>query len=272
MGNETDQQVTASAARQRGGANAPSPKPPLAMSKTDHTVFVDLLLQQAAESAKRAVAQTEPKSLVEHAQHALADIGEALAAYSMPDTKTSPRQMFRSVDGAFMGLYDLFYALRDARDPVALAYAPRVQELMTRVNDRFAPLGWKLPKSTADGHARAKKAGDAGVTNLSAIERGRLGRMHVRAARQYLLGDWDNIVGGQLQHAVASAADNLRDAMALLIDPHLSGEVQAASEEVAVTGQVLERVYMVLQQRDASKVGELRELATAFDSLLGLVG
>lgn len=246
-------------------------KAPIAMSSADHNAFVDLLFQEAAQSAKSAVTITDPKAMLALAGQSVARARAALTSYTMPDIAPSPAQLFRTVDGAFMGLYDLFYVVRDQKDESVSTYAPEIQAVMADINDRFAPLGWKVPKTDVEGQARAKASHAAGLATLTTGEKGRLGRMHIRAARQYIVGGWQEISSGNLG-AASIAAHNLADAMTVLIDPKLANEMDAMADEVGTTEQVFSRLVMAIEQNDASKLGGLRELAQRLDALLRLVG
>jgi hypothetical protein len=262
----TDEKQTSAAKKTPGKTNAP-----ISMSAGDHTAFVDLLFQQTAQSARTAAALSDPKELMHASGQTVARAVAALGAYTIPDAGTTPTQLFRSVDGAFMGIYDLFYVLQDQKDPAASSFAPVLKGVMVDINDRFAPVGWKVPKSDAEGHVRAKVADKAGATSLTSSEKGRLGRMHIRAARQYLVGAWEDISDGKLG-AAAIAAHNLRDGMSILIDPHLAGEIDATADELAATEQVFDRLIISVEQTNAGKLGDLRELAQQLDALLRLVG
>lgn len=258
-------------ARQEKASKGAGAGAPMSLTTGDHTTLVDLLLQEAAQAAKSATAQKDGKELLHGATLTVARVRVALDAYAIPESGLSPKQIFRTVDGAFMGLYDLFYALRDQQDAGIAAYADEVQGAMIALNERFAPVGWKAPKSEVEGSARAKSAKRAGLTSLSISERGKLGRMHIRAARQYLLGAWSDFTQGNFGGA-ATAAENLHEAAAILIDPHFAQQVDAIASDLETTEQIFRRFVMSLEQSDAAKLAKLTEVARQLDGLRRVVG
>jgi hypothetical protein len=243
----------------------------MSMSSSDHTSFVDLLLQQAAQSTIAAMGIVDPKAQFNATAQAVARIDAALAGYTVPETGTNPRQLFRSVDGAFMALYDLFYDVQASEDIWLRASAVNVKRVMNALNDRFSPAGWKVPRSAAEGDFRAKAADKAGATVLSTSEKGQLGRLHLQAARQYVVGSWEQIVAGNLG-SVAIANHHLADAMGLLVDPHFSSEMAAITSEVTATEDVISHLVMAIEEHDSSKLATLRDIAKQLDVLLKLVG
>jgi hypothetical protein len=255
---------------EKSGAGG-SQKASMSMSTSDHTNFVDLLLQQAAQSAIAAMGVVDPKAQFDATARAIARADAALSGYTVPETGTNPRQLFRSVDSVFMALYDLFHDVQASEDIWLKASALNVKRVMTSLNDRFAPAGWKVPRSVEEVEVRAKAADKAGATVLSTSEKGQLGRLHLQAARQYVLGTWEQIVGGNLA-SVAVANHHLTDAMGLLVDPHFSGEMTAITGEVTATEDVISHLVMAIEEHDSSRLAGLRDIAKQLDVLLKLVG
>lgn len=263
-----DQGLQARHGKASKGANDAAP---MTLSSGDHTSLVDLLLQEASQAAGNAVTQADATKMIIAASQAVARTKVALDAYTIPDSSVAPKQLLRTVDGAFMGLYDLYNALHDKRDAGAIAYAEQVQAIMVAMSDRFSPFGWKVPRSDVEGHARAKGAARVGLTSISTSEKGQLGRLHIRAARQYLLGAWDAVMQGNFGGA-ATAAQNLHEAAAILIDPHFAQEIDVIANELDSTENVFGRFVMSVEQNDTSRLSQLSEVARQLDALRRVVG
>jgi hypothetical protein len=264
-------QASANKLTSDGRGNAPAPKAPMSMSAADHTQFVDLLLQEVAEIARTSASTAEPKDLLRIAAQAVVRTRKAIAAYTTRDTAPAPKQLFRTVDGAFMSLYELVLVLRDHKDAAVAQQATTVQAVLGELGERFEPAGWKAPKTDVEGHAREAAADKAGSRDLTTGEKGTLGRLHSRAARQHILGAWKQIVDGIVVPYAAVAAMELTEGMGLLIDPHLAGEANAVAAELEATEEVIARLFMVLEANNPIAVGGLQELAKITDSLRGLV-
>jgi hypothetical protein len=264
MGTYTDEKQAGGAMKKAG----PAAMPP-GMSTADHTTFVDLMLQEVAQSAKDATGAASPAELLRAASQTFVRARAAVASYSVPDTGTSSKQLMRSVDGAFMGLFDLFTALQGNTEPSVAAYANYIQAAMIEMNHRFEPIGWKPPRSATEGQVRAKQAAQVGVMQLTTAERGQLGRLHLRAAQQYILGNWEQISAGDFA-ATRIAHQSLSDAMTILVDPRLASE-GTLTADIAATEQVIARLVMAIEQNAPQRLGELRELGTKMDALLGVV-
>ncbi|HLL25985.1 MAG TPA: hypothetical protein VK427_27795 [Kofleriaceae bacterium] len=250
---------------------ADGPKRPPGMANDEHTTFVDLMLQQAAHSAKAAMVANSPSSLLQAASETFSRSHAAVTSSSLGDAGKLTKQLPRSLDAAFMALFDLFELLKEHAEPSVTAYSHYIQAAMIEFNQRFEPLGWRPPRSIAEGQVRAKQAVRAGAMHLSTTERGQLGRMHLRAAQQYILASWKQLTSGDLA-AVSLARDSLDEALATLIDPHFANDAALIASDVATTEQVFGRLALAVEQSSPSRVGELRALGMTVDSLLRLVG
>src|SRR5688500_3343774 len=83
---------------------------PTGMSETDHTRFVDLLLQQTAQVAGRASLQSG-ESLLHDAALAVGAGNKVLLAAGIPDGSILAKQLFVSLDGAYAQLGRLIFTL-----------------------------------------------------------------------------------------------------------------------------------------------------------------
>jgi len=256
----------------KAASSGPAAKPKDAtMSNAEHSTFVDLLLQQAAAAARDARLQVEPKALAQGVGRAVSHTRQALDEYSMPGTGTTPTRMFASLDAVFMGLFDLHAVVLNAEGD-ASPHADDLREVMRQLKQRFEPLGWKTPASAAAGHAREKKAVSAGAAEITTGEKGKLGLLHIRAARQHIVGGWQNVIENNVSGVADPAAENLQDAMSLLVDPSVAGEMKSAATELEMTNAVLNRLFFYVSSNNAAALPSLRYLAKSADALLELIG
>ncbi|MBA3459684.1 MAG: hypothetical protein H0T46_06970 [Deltaproteobacteria bacterium] len=245
----------------------------MGLSGSDHTQLVDLLLQATAELARAARGITDPKELARSAAQSVTRAKQALAAYSIPDAPDpAPKQLFQTLDGAFMSLYDLFNILNGHADPTVAKQAPSVQSVMLELSERFEPAGWKVPKTDAEGHTRQAAADKSGALNLTTAEKSSLGRLHIRAARQHILGGWKQVVDGTFTSMSTAASRELHEAVSVLLDPHLANDAAPVAAEVEATDRALDHVFMYLEANNPKAIGGLADLAKAADSLGALVG
>lgn len=226
---------------------------------------------QAAQAAGDALGIVDPRKQLDAAGLAVTRTRTALAAYTLPDSGLSAKETFRSIDAAFMGLYELFFEMRTSADPSVSGFASDVQAAMTALNDQFSRSGWKVPQSDAEGHLRAKAAKQAGASTLTTTEKATLGRLHLRAARQQILGSWEDVTRGRLEDAKL-AAHNLADAMAIFVDPRLANEIEGATADINQTDQIFSRLALQIEQHHPERMAELRDLAREMDGLLRLIG
>ncbi|MCW5803929.1 MAG: hypothetical protein KIT31_16260 [Deltaproteobacteria bacterium] len=254
-----------------GSAQPATPKANTALSTTDHTKLVDLLLQETAMVARETTLAGDTKELVRGTTRALGHSREVIDSVAVRESDGfAAKQVFRSLDAAFMALFDLHQVLSKHTESAVSKHAPSVQDALIRLNHCFAQVGWNAPKGSDEGHARMAEADKVGALHLSNSEKGELGRLHLRAARQHLLGGWPQVIDGALAAVASDVTRELRAAAALLLDPRLASEMRSVATELELTEQVLERVVLHVEANDRKGLTALTDLAAAIDVLLKL--
>ena len=246
-------------------------KPPVGLSDKDHTAMLDLLLQQVAARGREGAGKHDPKAAIASVQRVLEAIKDLEATFQVPDSEIKIAAVLRSVDAAFLGIDELHDALVAAGSPAA-QFASALKQATDTLHKRFTSLGWKQPTSNGDKRLRDGKAEAANLLKLSPAERAKLGAMYMRAARQHILADWEDVVDNKPARAIAGAASNLLEATQILSDPNLAEESTLLSAEVDATDLVLGRLFSHLEEHSPNATGQLSALAKQADALREIAG
>ncbi len=247
----------------------PTPsRPPLELSQQDHTAFVTLLFEHAAEAANEASA-AEPKRRAEKAKLAMGRLSRAFQSMQIAKSAIAPKAMLGAVDAAFRAFEGLSKNLESTPDTVADASQVHSQA-MTLVAI-FGVHGWKAPDVAAVMDDPARQALQDAST-LTTAEKANLGMLQIRAARQQILGAWSQITAEETGAPLLRTAEHLRHAMVLLNDPNLAASMDAVRSELEVTNEVLSRLFIHFEQNRSADLGELRGIADGGDRLQELTG
>ncbi|MBX3156790.1 MAG: hypothetical protein KF773_12360 [Deltaproteobacteria bacterium] len=225
-----------------------------------------------ARNARNWTFVSNVAELTRETARAISCVQEVLASLEIRDASgPTLKPLFRTLDGAFMALFDLYEGFRHRTEPVLVQQAATIQAALISLNRRFAPVGWQSPKGSVEGHERMATAEKSGALVLSTSEKGALGQLHLRAAQQYLLDSWSEIAAGRYS-TVATVARELRSGTNLLLDPKVASEARAAAADVQGIEPVLERVITYVEANDKKSLPQLAELAAATDGARKLVG
>lgn len=249
-------------------ARAPRPKAPAGLSSQNHADLVDLLLQQAAEAAAAARRASEPIRQLDLVRQALERARAVLTAIEVPATVPAMSRAFGGLDAAFGNLFELYYVL--AQRGEARELASETQDVLSALDRRFAPLGWKHATTRTDVQHRAMAADNAGASTITSDEKLRLGLLHLESAQQRILTQWPEIQSGATP-ALLAITEDLRRASTLLLDPNLAGRHGPVAHEVEVTAQLVGRIFIHFEGAQLP-LAPLRGIAQQLDSLHRVVG
>lgn len=248
------------AALQKKDSGAKGKPPP--MTTGDEVKLVDLQLQQASEAADKA--QTGD---VAAAKLAVTLMRSALAAHG--DRSIASKSLKVTMNGAFMKFGDLYNTLKAHPNKDAAAYAPEVLSSLHQMKTTFGQDGWTLPASLDQIHSLGGAAEKAGATKMTPEEKLALGSLHVRAAREVIVGNWEALAAGDLS-SLASANVSLAAATGILINPILLDQIEKANPDITAFEQVFARLVMTFEEQPA-KLKAMHALAHNIDALVRLL-